>query len=226
MSRREEKTDKAGESMGIAQALAELIEKNRAQAAELEALGRLVDAEIAAAQEREAAQTARLGEALGELAEAVAAVEIEKRKRIEAEEFAAGLAAAVDTIQGALARLPSARQSALRDIREEAADHDRMTPVETSAAQSTALTETALDGGPLGTGVAESDGQCLDLAGGEPRTMSVVVKLTAAEAVALETLAARTGAGGSADAAARLIHDGLRRTGWTPTADENPQQRE
>ena len=50
--------------------------------------------------------------------------------------------------------------------------------------------------------------------------------LTAAEAVALETLAARTATGGSADAAAHLIHDGLRRAGWTPTADENPPQRE
>jgi hypothetical protein len=114
MSRRETMNERI-ENAGIAQALAELIEKNQVLTIELESLAQLVDVETAAAQERDAEQTARLGEALGELADAKAAVEIERQKRIKAEEIASGLAAALDVIKAAVARLPSAIPGTVRD---------------------------------------------------------------------------------------------------------------
>lgn len=222
MSRREEMNDKV-ENAGIAQALAELIEKNHAQAAELEALARLVETATAAAQEREAAQAARLGEVLGELAEAVAAVEIEKQKRSEAEETAAELISAVDDFKAALARFPSATRGSIGA----AADDDRVVAaVQGEATPANVPPTGAAPGDETPDGVApESDWH--GFAGAEPRTVSIVVNLSPAEAEALETLAARDGNGGSVDAAAaRLIRDGLRRSGWTPAADENRSRRE
>ena len=228
MSCREEKTDKVAESAGIARMLAELIEKNRAQAVELEALGRLVDAQISAAQEREAEQTARLGEVLVELAEAKAAVEIEKQKRIDAEELAAGLITAVDVIQGALAHLPSAGSAALRGTVRDAADNDRVVTAVKGAATLAAVPSTgATPGGEMSDHVpAEDNEHSFALADAERRTVSIVVKLTPAEAVALETLAAQDGCRDGVDAAGHLVRDGLRRMGWKPAADENRSRRE
>ena len=223
MSRREEMNDKV-ENAGIARALAELIEKNHAQAAELEALARLVETATAAAQEREAAQAARLGEVLGELAEAVAAIEIEKQKRSEAEETAADLISAVDDFKAALARFPSATRRSIGA----AADDDRVVAAVQGEATAANVPPTgAAPGDETLDGVApEGDGHGFAVAGAEPRTVSIVVNLSPAEAEALETLAARDGNDGGIDlAAARLIRDGLRRMGWRPAGDENRPRR-
>jgi hypothetical protein len=57
--------------------------------------------------------------------------------------------------------------------------------------------------------------------------VSIVVKLSPAEAAALEVLAARDVNGGGVDAVTvGLIRDGLRRSGWKPAADENRSRRE
>jgi hypothetical protein len=224
MSRREEMIDKV-ENVGIAQALSELIEKNHTVAVELEALARLVQAETAAAQEREAEQAARLGEALGELAEAKAAVEIERGKRIEAEEIAAGLIAATDDFKAALTRVPSAIPGTIRD----AADDDRVvTVIQGGAAPAAAPPTGTAPGGETSNRVAaEDDEHRFALADAEQGTVSIVVNLSPAEAVALEAFAAQDGNGGSVDAAAgRLIVDGLRRSGWRPAAGENRPRRE
>jgi hypothetical protein len=84
------------ETESIASMLEKLIEKNRAHGREIEALAHRIKAAEAAAHQREAELAARLDEALGELAEAVAAVEQEKEKRIEAEQEAVAALAAID----------------------------------------------------------------------------------------------------------------------------------
>jgi hypothetical protein len=218
------KMNERTKNAGIAQALADLIGKNRAQAAELDALARLVQSEIAAGQKREAEQAARLGEALGKLAEEKADAEIEKQGRIKAEERAAEFAAALDVIRGALTGLPSTRWPAVpvRDV----ADTDQITTDECGASQPSApFSEAAPGDEPYDPVVAKNneDGP----AGAEQATVSIVVTLPPAEAVALEALAAQADSGGSIDAvAARLIHDGLLRTGWTPAGNDHRPQRE
>jgi hypothetical protein len=224
MSRREERNEKV-ENAGIAQALAELIRKNHALAVELEALARLFEAETAAAQEREAGQAARLGEVLGELAEAVAAVEIEKQRRIESEEIATELITAADDFKAVLARFPSATRGTTRD----GADDERVVAVVQGEATPAAVppTEAAPGGETPGRVVAEDEEHRFALADAGQGTVSIVVNLTPAEAKALQAFAAQDGSGGSVDAAAgRLIRDGLRRSGWRPAASENRPRRE
>jgi len=224
MSRREKMNERI-ENASIAQALAELIEKNQVLTIELKSLAQLVDVETAAAQERDAEQTARLGEALGELADAKAAVEIERVKRIEAEEIAAGLIAAADGFKAALARFPSAIPGAIRD----AADDEREVATVQGAAIPAAIPPTgAAPGGETSDRVAaENDEHRFAAADADQGTVSIMVNLSPAEAMALETFAAHDGNGGSVDAAAgRLIRDGLRRSGWKPAAGENRSRRE
>jgi regulator of replication initiation timing len=224
MSRREEMNDKV-ENAGIPQALAELIEKNHALAIELEALAGLVQNETAAAREREAEQAARLDEVLGELAAAEAAVEMERQGRIEAENRAAGLAAAFDAIQAALAGVATApRGTSGRG----AEGNDRMAAVQSEAPPAALPPTDAADCGATPDGLAaEDDEHRSALADAEKGTMSIVVNLTPAETVALETFAARDGNGGGINAAAAgFIRDGLRRSGWKPAADENRSRRE
>jgi hypothetical protein len=119
-------------AIGVAAALAELIEKNRAQARELGRLLRLVEAEQAAIRHREAEQAARLGEARAELADAVAAVEIETGKRIAARQAAAELRTAVDRVAAILASLPMTRTSIAQAPSQSAAEHR---PLEIAAAR-------------------------------------------------------------------------------------------
>jgi hypothetical protein len=213
MSRREEKTEKVAESASIAWALADLIEKNRAQAVELEALGRLVDAEIAAAQEREAEQAARLGEALDELAEAVAAREIEVEKRTAAEKAVVELVAWIDQIGDVAARARAAVQLKVAGVAE-------TTPVEAEAASAPVAVAGSAglgqDGGDAANVGATPDAMpiteptvmpaeaAIDRHPKPSATMRIVIELEESDALLLKERAAREGVGDS-DALARSL---------------------
>lgn len=228
MSRRKDVNDKAGKNAGIARALEELIEKNRTQAVELEMLAQVVEAEIAAAQEREAAQAVRLSKALSELAEAVATVELEKSRRIEAEEFVVELSAAVDGLKAVLTRFPSADSVPLRGMIRGDEVADPLADVQNVTNESARSSADATTGNYSSDLIVLVNDQCrtkpADMS--DERTVRIVINLSPTEALALETFAARTGKYDTVAFATSLICDGLRRLGPGSVPDENGPPRE
>lgn len=196
------------EATDVGKLLADLIARNSAVTVELKALAQLVEVETVSAREREAETAARLGEALVELAEANAAVETEKKLRVEAEERAATLTTAVGLIQGALATLPSAHRP---DVSVDTGDDDTAT--------------ISVDGGPVAAIVPDQATPVGEPAlgddeephalpvGAEDATVSIVVTLTVAEAAGLDRLATLSGDRDRAEVALDLIRDGLGRSG-------------
>lgn len=225
------------ENAGIAQVLAGLTEKHRSLAVDLEALARLVETEIAAAQTREVGHAARLGEALDELAEATAAVEIEKQKRIEAQEQEAGHVARLGETLGELAEAKAAveieRQKRVEAEERAAGIAGAIGVIEGALANLRSVSSGAQkflspedpntpgrNGGADGvlgadataaviTGV-KRDEEGIQLNGaGQGFCLTIVVDLTPAEAATLDAIAAR--ADGDRNAAAtRLLREGLR----------------
>lgn len=116
MTNRCEKTSGELETKSIAMMLEKLIEKNRAHARALEELARRVEAAEADARQREAGLAARLDETRSELAEAVAAGESEKERRIEAEQAVTAARAAIEQARQVLDALfapPGAHATAM-----------------------------------------------------------------------------------------------------------------
>lgn len=108
MPNRCEKTSGELETKSVAMMLEKLIEKNRAHARALEELARRVEAAEADARQREAGLAARLDETRSELAEAVAAGESEKERRIEAEQAVTAARAAIEQARRVLDALSTA----------------------------------------------------------------------------------------------------------------------
>src|SRR5690606_2220881 len=113
-------------------------------------------------------------------------VEIERNKRIEAEEIATELITAADDFKAVLARFPSAIRGTIRDV----ADDGRVMSTVQGEATPAAVppTGSAPAGETSDRVVAEDDEHRFALADAEQGTVSIVVNLTPAEAKALETL--------------------------------------
>ena len=228
MSRREKINASIPESTGIAQALAVLIEKNRAQARELEALACLIDTEAAATRQREAEQAARLGEALGELAEAETAVEIETRKRIEAEEMVAGLKTAICQIEALLASIrttgkpvPGGSKTIVADevvTDEDAKDEDA--PIARPGPGTAVVADVGAGAAARNAALADHGRDCAPAGATAKRTMLITIELDEDKAVKLEQAAVRNGFRDAAEFATHLALQAACPTEGSPKAGD------
>jgi hypothetical protein len=203
-----EKTRGEIATKSVALMLEKMIEKNRAHARDLEELSRCVAAEAADARQREAVWAARLDETRAELAEAVAARDHERDRRIESERAVSAIRAAIEQARQVLDALSAPPAAQAPAMEAPLAIDQAETGLSGPPADIDAPAEADLrDEGPSG-GSRESS----DEIEGEPSMDHPVVTLTLSpeESAALAARAAQEGFLDGAAYAAHLVREALR----------------
>jgi uncharacterized protein YhaN len=212
--RREKMNDGAPERSVVAKMVEKMIEKNRAQARELEELVRRVEADEAKARQREAELADRLAESRIELADAHAAMEREKEKRIEAERVAAATRAAIDQARKIFDALPTPFVTS-------APTPEPSVDVERSEVESVSPVEAAGEGPAEGgaadpaseVGLVEDRVEVENIRSEKETVVPMTIGLPSEEAAALAERAEEEGFPDGATFAVHLIREALRQAG-------------